>query len=665
MTLTTTFQKIATGGTQVFGAARGYLELYAKYNSQDKVNNTTNYEVKCMLVVTGGYIGDYQSTTLTMSATGLTTTKTSKGTGNFVSTTLGTIKGTVSHNNNGTKSITASSSMNFAGWGQTLTVSSGSISLPTIPRNSTISATDSQNDGTSIITIKLADPSLKYVHTVNYKFGSLTGTIVTKTNLLTIPFEIPSTFLSELVNTTEKNCELTCTTYNTSGTQIGSTSKTTFRVYIDVQNSYPILTNMLLNDTNENVTAITNSTTDNPVLVSDKSTPLITGTIQSNNGSHITKIFINDVEVFSQTADDVALNINPGIYPSYIVKVVDTRGLMSYYTFGSDTTQTYNKTFTYINYQPTSFLQITSTLIQDFQDTRNLKFNGIWYNGNIGATPNTLALSWDYAQFTGNTQYESYTYTTGGTFTKDTDYKVVGNSFYSGKAESNNFIEWTNQLAYDLPWVIKFTATDIFGPNVTYVLVPTGAPIYWWDSKRLYYGGTNDHILGFQRDASTDLQYKVRVMDDVKDTTKGIISDSIVHNFKLDDTSEYQGLNDILNTGILIDCGIGRYNMWAKWSNGFMICTGIRDDGTITWTKDGDLWVSRNRPLDDFPQKFASTPISCSKTIQSMGPSGRTVIMGGTSSPTTTNPGTYNLATYWNATDTHVTISYVALGFWK
>ena len=75
MTLTTTFQKIATGGTQVFGAARGYLELYAKYNSQDKVNNTTNYEVKCMLVVTGGYIGDYQSTTLTMSATGYTPLK--------------------------------------------------------------------------------------------------------------------------------------------------------------------------------------------------------------------------------------------------------------------------------------------------------------------------------------------------------------------------------------------------------------------------------------------------------------------------------------------------------------------------------------------------------------------------------------------------------------
>ena len=132
-TLTTSYQKIGTGGVKTFGATKARIDLYAKYNSQSTANNTTNWSIEARLVITSGsYIGDYTGTTLTLSGDGISSSQ-SKGTGNFKSQTLGSASGTVTHNNDGTKSISASASMQFKAWGQTLTVS-GSATLPTIPR---------------------------------------------------------------------------------------------------------------------------------------------------------------------------------------------------------------------------------------------------------------------------------------------------------------------------------------------------------------------------------------------------------------------------------------------------------------------------------------------------------------------------------------------------
>lgn len=135
-TLTTSYQKIATSSTVSFNGATGKIELYAKYNSQNIANNTTNYSIQPRLVVANGYIGEYTGSTLTISGTGLTTSTTSKGTGNFTSQTLGILTGNVTHNADGTKSVSMSSSIRFTAWGKTISVS-GSADLPKIPRYAT------------------------------------------------------------------------------------------------------------------------------------------------------------------------------------------------------------------------------------------------------------------------------------------------------------------------------------------------------------------------------------------------------------------------------------------------------------------------------------------------------------------------------------------------
>lgn len=149
-TLTTSYQKIGTGGVQTFGATSARIDLYAKYNSQSIPNNNTNYSIEARLVITSGsYIGDYTGTTLTLSGDDISFSQ-SKGTGNFKSQTLGSASGTTGHNADGSKTVNCSASMQFRTWGKTLSVS-GSAELPKIPRYATITNFSvSQRDETSV-----------------------------------------------------------------------------------------------------------------------------------------------------------------------------------------------------------------------------------------------------------------------------------------------------------------------------------------------------------------------------------------------------------------------------------------------------------------------------------------------------------------------------------
>ena len=148
--LTTSYQKIGTGGVQTFGATSARIDLYAKYNSQSIPNNNTNYSIEARLVITSGsYIGEYTGTTLTLNGDAISSTQ-SKGTGNFRSQTLGNASGTVGHNSDGSKTVNCSASMQFRAWGKTLTVS-GNAELPKIPRYASITSFNvSKRDETSV-----------------------------------------------------------------------------------------------------------------------------------------------------------------------------------------------------------------------------------------------------------------------------------------------------------------------------------------------------------------------------------------------------------------------------------------------------------------------------------------------------------------------------------
>lgn len=257
-TLTTNYQKIGTGSAQSFGSATGYLELWAKYNSQNITNNTTNYSVQLRLVVTGGYIGNYQATNYSLSSTGLTTSSGNSGSDNYTSRTITTITGNVTHNGDGKKSINSSGSINFTAWGQTLSVS-GSATLPTIPRTSGV-ACSSPFIG-DVATITIDRKSTSFTDTLRYTIGELTGVIREKTTDTVVQLDT-STIADEIYalipNSKEIEGKIICETYS-GNTKIG-TSEAKFNLYTKESIAKPTVSGTVV-DTNEKAITLTKGTT--------------------------------------------------------------------------------------------------------------------------------------------------------------------------------------------------------------------------------------------------------------------------------------------------------------------------------------------------------------------------------------------------------------------
>lgn len=93
-------------------------------------------------------------------------------------TTVASGTATIAHNSDGTKSFSLSCEAGIYTYAVSATAS-GTHTLTTIPRASTISASDANMGSASTITITRASSS--FTHTLTYSFGSATGTIVTKT----------------------------------------------------------------------------------------------------------------------------------------------------------------------------------------------------------------------------------------------------------------------------------------------------------------------------------------------------------------------------------------------------------------------------------------------------------------------------------------------------
>lgn len=96
---------------------------------------------------------------------------------------------------------------------------SGTHTLTTIPRASSVSAT-AVNLG-SATTVSISRASSSFTHTLTYSFGSATGTIATKTSSTSVSWTPPLSLANQIPSATSGTCTITCTTYNGS-TSIGS-----------------------------------------------------------------------------------------------------------------------------------------------------------------------------------------------------------------------------------------------------------------------------------------------------------------------------------------------------------------------------------------------------------------------------------------------------------
>lgn len=371
---------------------------------------------------------------------------------------LGTKDFTVGHNTDGTKTAGVSASFSSSDFTPHSGSANGNLPLTTIPRASSITATNADIESATSININRASSSFK--HTLKYNFGSLSGTIATNVDT-SYGWTIPTTFYAQIPNTKTGTCTITCETY--SGSTLIGTKTTTFTVTANESLCKPILTASIV-DINQDTIDLTG---DDEKLVKYHSMAQISYSATSQNSSTITKITINDVEVTNSP-----YNIENVASSSFVVKATDSRGYVTTVTL----------TPNMIDYVPLtnspSFYRTAPTTGE-----MSLEFSGNYFNDTFGDVSNTLNIKWYYKL------RNDENWITGGTLILDTDYKIINNTYHSGHTNYERPISLGNSYDYQKQYDFKIEIEDALEQVVIIQSVSKGQPIVNWDDDHFNING--------------------------------------------------------------------------------------------------------------------------------------------------------------------------------
>lgn len=462
-TLTTSYQMLDQKllGTDDYGA-KLYIRIYAKYSEQDITNNRSKVQYQARAYFDKSWsIWDRQSNG-SVSGTSATT-KTFSRSADYGSgeTTLDTTEAWVSHNNDGTMSISASANLKFPNWGWNNTAS-GTADLPTIPRASKISATSANIEETSQIAVTRYSDNFR--HVIAFSFGSLSGYILedgtitqtlTKLNATAINFQIPADWYNEIPNATEGTCTLTITTYN--GNDIIGQNSCTF--YARVGGNVAVNGSVI--DTNATTLALTGNSN---ILVKGYSNAKVTWSATPTPGASLSNVKINNNNVSSSPYSFVLNDTQISIIAT------DSRGK-------TNSSNPYHPVFTLKDY----FRPNLATVLERENPTSGnakLSFQGTWFNKSFGAVANTLTIVWKYRES------GAANWIDGGTLVQNTDYKVNGNNVWSGIGDSKSDITIGNDvLNYEKAWDILISVTDKLASYTIIGTITKGVPIANWEEE--------------------------------------------------------------------------------------------------------------------------------------------------------------------------------------
>lgn len=219
-------------------------------------------------------------------------------------------------------------------------------------------------------------------HTLTYAFGSLSGTIATKTALVAVAWTIPTDFYSQIPNAKAGIGTIYCACYQ--GNTLLGTSTCQFYVNTDESAARPALT-ASVTDVNPSTVALTG---DANVLVRYFSTAQASATYEAKNGATITGYTMrHNGKTYAETPITVE-GVETG---AFYFSVTDSRG----YT----TEITQNKTvIPYI--KPTcNFLESP----MDADGNMQINLQGNCFTGSFGVVNNEITVQYRYR--TSNSSY--------------------------------------------------------------------------------------------------------------------------------------------------------------------------------------------------------------------------------------------------------------------
>ena len=244
------------------------------------------------------------------------------------------------------------------------------------------SVTCSTADIGSAPTIQISRNSTSFTHTLTYEFGSLSGTIATKTTATTITsWKFPTSFYTQIPNAKSGTGTITCKTY--SGDTLLGTKTSSFTATTNESLCKPTLS-PTVEDSNSIAIGVTGNK--NTLIIYFSDAAITTGAAARNSATLVSQKVTcgsKSITTSSGTIEDVESG-------TFTFIATDSRGY--------STTQTVTKDI--INYiNPTCNLNISNPTTDG-----NLSFTitGNYYNGSFGAVNNTLSVSYKYKAGSGN-----------------------------------------------------------------------------------------------------------------------------------------------------------------------------------------------------------------------------------------------------------------------
>ena len=242
---------------------------------------------------------------------------------------LGTTSKTLSHNSDGSRSFSMSTTFYLKAtlsgvYKESVTASSGTITLNTIPRASSVTCSTVAIGSKPTISISSASSSFR--HTLRYAFGNLSGTIVDKTSSTSYTsWTLPSTFYAQIPNAKSGTGTIYCDTY--SGSTLIGTKSTSFTATTSEAACKPLI-NPTFEDVDAAVLAVTG---DKSVFVKYFSDAKFTTNATVRNSATLKSIKVTCGAQTATTDSGTFANIETN---TFTFTVTDSRG---YTTTGTRT----------------------------------------------------------------------------------------------------------------------------------------------------------------------------------------------------------------------------------------------------------------------------------------------------------------------------------------
>lgn len=533
----------------------------------------------------------------------------------------------IAHKNNGTQKIRITFSVDgkLSSYYPVGSISK-EIDLPTIPRASDIAV--SNTDLGQNIPITIGKKVDSFTSTLTYTIGTLTGTIVEKTNLSNYPWVMTSTLINQIKNAYPNTgsyakggieAKITCKTYN--GTTLIGSKEATFKLYITDK---PVISSVTRTELNSNILALTTNVlrhaSQNKFTISANAPTgaKITGYrvkngTQDSGLSTSNVVKLNDIQTYYEE--------NNALKTKFIVTCVDSRGNES---------EEYPVICDFTNYIQVSINKTDVSIKRSSGTSTDCKIylTGNFFNGKIGTTDNIISFKVRY-KLREETEYSSW-------ITLSTTY--TGNTFKVDNVAIAGTFDYTKNYDFEL------LAGDKINDS---------------DSCNKIFANARD-IVKFHKNGADFLELTVKKTKVVTVNQLGDLNNLTTDN----KTSVVNAINSLVaSLNSVVSSNTNENGTYIKYSNGQMECY-----KNIIYTANGDFVADGSifyKQLGSwtFPQEFVEIPnvqISVVNTVTSRRAYG--YLSGEISKTKITNYGVIN---YWNATDSDGIVCLVARGKWK